>query len=187
MRRRQGFTILELLVGISLMTMVCLAVCGMFITGLRSSRRSASRVDLAQKNAQGLRWVIESVREAATISISADGKTLTYTLPTRSATADPLTGEREFVEPLQSDGVIRTFRVTNGKLTDGGSRVYVSRVSATDPEPSSSQYNQTYAPFTLTTIGSKRAISINLICSELVNGSTSFARSKSTVLLRNAK
>jgi type II secretory pathway pseudopilin PulG len=187
MKQTRGFTILETVVGLSLLVMTFLAVTGMFVSALRSYRRNSSRIDLAQKNAQGLRWVIESIREAATVSLSSDGKTLTYTSPQKSDSVDPLTGEREFIEPIESDGITKTFRVVSGKLTDGGSRVYVSRIANTDPDPASSQYNQVYAPFTLTTIGSKRAITVNLIATETVNGSVSYIRSKTTVMLRNAK
>jgi hypothetical protein len=58
-------------------------------------------------------------------------------------------------------------------------------VVLTDPDPESSQYNQAYAPFQLTTIGSRRALSINVITQDQVLGKPRYVRLKTTVILRN--
>jgi hypothetical protein len=187
MRHRRGATIVEMMTGLSILTMTFFAVVAMYVMGLKSFHGNSIRVDLSQKNAQGIRHVSKAIRQAATVSVSLDGKTLIYTLPRKRATAEPLTGELEYEEPITSDGLIRTFRVVNGQLLDQTGRVYVKKIAELDPEPGSSQYGKEYQPFTSTTIGSQRAVTINIITSENSGGRNHYMRSKSTVMLRNAK
>jgi hypothetical protein len=187
MRTKRGASIIEALLGVSILSLTLLSVMTMYVAGAKSFNGNSVKIELSQKNALGLRWVTKSIRQAATLSISTDGKTLTYSLPKKKADADLLTGERELVDPIESDGVTRTFSVVNGALTDGGTRVFLKNIATVDPDPASSQYNQTYAPFTLTTIGSKRAITINLITARVVGGKNTYVRTKTSVMLRNAK
>jgi hypothetical protein len=147
--------------------------------------RTNADVTVGQQNAQGLRRMTESLRESMSTSISSGGTMLNYTLPQRMTTADQDTGERELIIPLQSDGTARSFRVINGQLVDQTGRVLVRNIIDIDPDPTSSQFEQSYAPFSYTTIGATRAISINLITAQNVRGERRIARMKTTVLLRN--
>lgn len=185
MRKRRGLSLIELLIGMSLMLGAMLGFSALFTDGMRSMMRTNADVTVGQQNAQGLRRMSETLRESMSTTISSDGTLLTYTLPRRMTTTDLDTGERELVIPLQSDGTARSFRVTNGQLVDQTGKVLVRNIMATDPDPTSTQFNQTYAPFSYTTIGATRAISINLITSQNVRGERRFARMKTTVLLRN--
>jgi Tfp pilus assembly protein PilW len=188
MRRRRGFSIVEIMVGLTLLTMTLIGVVALFIGGFRSYYRTSAKVELAQKNAQGIRLVSDSLKSAMNVAVSADGKTITYNLPLKSVTPDPTTGEREFIDPLVSDGINRTFTVDiAGRLTDGTARTFVSKIASIDPDPASSTYNQTYQPFTLTAAGSIKTLTINLITSQRVGSTNHYARMKTTVLLRNAK
>jgi Tfp pilus assembly protein PilV len=188
MRRRRGFSTVEVMVGLTLLTMTLIAIVSLFITGFRSYYRTSAQVELAQENAQGMRVICERLSEAINVTVSADGRTLTYNLPMRTLTADPVTGEREYSDPLTSDGVNRTFTVNAaGKLTDGTARSFVNRITLIDPDPSSIGYKQVYKPFTLTTVGSTKALTINLITLQKVHGKDQFARMKTTLLLRNLK
>jgi hypothetical protein len=73
-----------------------------------------------------------------------------------------------------------------GKLKDDQSgRVLAENVVMKDPDPNSSQYDQAYPQFQLTTIGSRRALTINVITQSQVLGKPRYVRMKSTVILRN--
>lgn len=187
MRKRRGFTLTELLTSLGMMAFTLGAISSLFIFGLRSFQNTTTDTNLNQSNAQGMRRLTETLRSAMSITISNDGKTLSYTLPKLTAANDPQTGEKEFIIPLVSDGTNRTFTVnSSGNLIDSvGNRTLMKRIRATDPDPASSQYNQTYAPFSSTTIGSQRAITINLITAENVMGKLRYARFKTTVVLHN--
>jgi len=178
---------LEVVTGMSLLVLTMTAVVALLVSGMRSLDRTATSVDLSQSNAQGLRRVNDTLREAMTVTISTDGRTITYQLPKRMTTNDPITGEKEYVEPLVSDGVNRTFTVTTSGTLVGDGRTYVRRIALVDPDKDSSQYGQNYAPFAATTIGSTRAITINLITRQQKPSGDLFFRMKTTTLLRNAK
>lgn len=186
MNQRAGFTLFELLTAMVILSFTLFAILNLLIHGLRSFGKTTTDVNISQQNAQGMRRVIETIRAAVNVTISSDGKTLSYTLPLQSGSADPITGEKEYAIPIASDGVTRFFHITNGELRDQTGRVLVRSIATTDPEPTSSQYNQQYAPFQSTTIGSRRAITVNLITQEQVNGMQRWARMKSTVLIRNS-
>ena len=176
--------------GISVMMLVVLGSLSLLVAGIQCFDRTVSRTGLSSTNAQGIRRVSEAIRGAMTVSVSADGTQVTYTMPAISPTVDAITGEKELVDPLTSDGVNRSFRVdfTAGTLIDGTTgRVLVKNITRTDPDSKSSQYNQQYNPFQLTTIGSLRAVSINLITLERTQSGTRFVRLKNTASVRNAQ
>lgn len=188
MRTRRGFTLAELLATLVATTMALTGAFSLMLGGLKSLQRSQADVTVAQPNAQAMRRVADTLRSALSVTITNEGRTINYTLPLRSATADPVTGEREYVYPMVSDGVARSFIVANNRLTsqpDG--RILLRDVTTVDPRPDSSQFNQAYAPFQSTTIGSRRAITVTLIALQQVAGESKYARMKSTVLIQNSR
>lgn len=186
--KRRGMTLVELMAAMAIMGLTVAAMLSLFVFGTRTSRRTIADVNTAQTNSQALRRISETLREAATVSISNNGTVVTYQLPQRMNSNDPVTGERELIIPVVGDGVNRTFTVSNGTLTDSvNGRVLLRGIMATDPEPDSTQFNQTYPPFQLSTIGSRRAVTIQLITSERVGGQQRVARLKTTTLIRNSQ
>ena len=185
--RRAGFTLVELMTGMGILATTVLAIFTLLIAGLRSFAKTTMDTDISQQNALGMRRITETIRSSATLSISSDGTRVTYTLPQRAGFVDELTGEKEYVIPIASDGVTRYFQASGGKIVDQTGRVLVRSVALRDPEPTSSQYNQVYAPFQSTTIGSRRAVTVNLITEGQVNGAKRWSRMKSTVLIRNTQ
>ncbi|HRF59946.1 MAG TPA: prepilin-type N-terminal cleavage/methylation domain-containing protein [Fimbriimonadaceae bacterium] len=187
MRRRRGFTLSELIVGLGIMSFVMLGLVNLMMYGLKSFQKTTTDTDLAQKNAQGMRRLVETLRSAVSVTLSSDGTQITYNLPRMSTATDQLTGEREVQVPITSDGVNRVFVVSGGNLRDlSTNRTLVSNVATRDPDPTSTQYNQVYAPFQLTTIGSRRAVTVTLITQQSVLGKPRYVRFKTTVLIRNS-
>lgn len=185
--KKRGMSMAELMVGIGIMALTTFSATSMFLFGLRSMQRTTTDVNLNQTNAQGMRRVVETLRSAMSTSISNDGKTITYSLPKVASANDPDTGEREYVVPRVSDGTTRMFYVTtSGNLVESTSgKTLVKGIRLIDPDPNSSQYGQTVAPFSLVTLGSQKGITINLITSETVQGKLRYARMKTTVLCHN--
>lgn len=185
--KRRGLTLIELTVSLSMMVMALMGFQMLFAAGIRSTFRTNASTVVNQENAQGIRRVVSNLNEAMSATITEGGKKITYTIPKKSTLPDLVTGEQEFVIPVEPDGVTRYFQVVNGKLVDHSGRVIVRDIVLTDLEPTSSQYNQPYAPFQFTTIGGTRAISINFVTAQNVGTGRRYAKMKSTVLLRNAQ
>jgi Tfp pilus assembly protein PilW len=188
--RRRGFTLVELLAGVGVMSLVILGSLSLLISGLQSFRRTDADVRITQQNSQALRKISETLREAMSVTITNNGKTIMYSLPAKTAAVDAVTGERELVVPIQSDGVARGYAVDTvaGVVRElPSNRVIVRNVAPTDPEAGSAQFGQAYTPFQLTSIGSYRAVSINLITRDTVSSQTRWMRMKTTALVRNSQ
>jgi prepilin-type N-terminal cleavage/methylation domain-containing protein len=185
--RKRGFTLVELMSGMTIMSMVILGSLTLLITGIKSYKRTSADVDITNQNANTVRRLSETLRQAINVSITNSGKTISFNLPKIGA-VDPTTGEAELLNPVVSDGVARSYSVDfgSGKLTEQPSgRVLVKAISPTDPQVGSSQYNQAYTPFQLTTIGSYRAITINLITKQDIVADKRYSRMKTTTVVRN--
>ncbi len=185
--RVRGVTLIELLAAMSLMLLTLTGTVAMVIGGLRSFQRTSTGVDQSESNAQAMRRITETLRQAVSVAVSQDGKSVQFQLPELSETADPVTGERELLDPIQADGVQRSFLVVGTELIDGYTgRTLVRDVVATDPDPASSSYGQTYSPFELGTVGATRAITVTSMTRKVLSSGASLHwRLKSTVLLRN--
>lgn len=187
--KTRAFTLIELLTGMSVMSIVLLGTMTLLVTGMKSFHKTSADVDISNQNANALRKVSETLRQSMSATISNSGKTITFNLPKMGA-VDPVTGEKELLEPLVSDGITRSYVVdfsTKRLIEYPGGRAIVRDISATDPQEGSSQYNSAYTPFQLTSIGSYRAITINLITTQTVVKDKRFIRMKTTAVVRNAR
>lgn len=185
--RTRAFTMVELLVGMTILGALIIGTMTVFSESMRGFYNTKTDIDLASQNTLGMQRVAETLRGAYSMEIQDSGKKVVYYLPLKNVAVDPTTGEKEYAEPIQSDGVARSFTVANGQLKDDTSgRILAKKVVLSDPDPSSSQYNQNYAPFQLTTIGSRKALSINFITQDQVLGNKRYSRMKTTVIIRNS-
>ncbi len=157
----------------------------LFAAGIRTALKTNASTVLTQQNALGIRRITGTLNEALSATISNSNTRIDYVLPKRAAANDVVTGQREFIIPLETDGVARFFQVTSGRLVDESGRTIVRDIVTTDLDPNSSQFNQTYQPFQFTTIGGTRAVTINFVTAVTV-GNRRYVKMKSTVLLRNA-
>lgn len=190
MRKRHGFTLMETTISLTVLGFTLFGTMGLLIFALKSTDNTTADVKLSEPTSLALRRINDTIRRAYSVTISTDGKTLTYTLPKKMTTNDSVTGEKEFMEPLQSDGVNRVFKVQDGKLVDQtADRVLLGDILTKDPDPTSSQYDLTYKPFTLTTVGSRKAITMNFITQVKEPGSTHYrtSRMKTTVMVQNIR
>lgn len=187
--RRQGFTLIELLTGMTVMGFVIVGTMTLLVTGMKSFKRTSYDVDITNQNSQALRRMSETLRQAMNVTITNNGTVISFNLPKMGA-VDVVTGEKEVQDPLTSDGVARSYTVnfSAGTLVEQpGGRVLATSIAATDPQVGSTQYNQAYVPFQLTTFGSYRAVSINLITTQRLVNEVRNMRMKTTAVVRNAK
>jgi Tfp pilus assembly protein PilW len=185
---RRAFTLVELLTGMGVMALLVLGSLSLFAGSLRSLQRTTNDVTMTDQNARAVRKISENLRQAVSVTISNSGKTLTYSLPAMTASADPVTGEKEVVVPVTSDGLNRTYSVDFGAktLTDSNTgKVIVRNVWNVDTDSNSTLYNLAYAPFELTKVGTRQALTINLITRDNTSGQVRTTRMKTTILLRN--
>lgn len=188
MRKIRGSSLTEVVIGAGVMMLLTLGTMSLLVSGLRYTTRTSTDLTLAQKNAQGARWVSELSRGAMSATISESGTRIAFTLPAVSNATDNYTGEKELTVPPTSDGVARGFKVdfAAGTLKDTRTnRVLVKNITSIDPDPASSTYGQTYTPFIFSQVGAKKVIMIQLITKDTSAGSVRYQRMKNTVLLRN--
>jgi Tfp pilus assembly protein PilW len=185
---RRGMTLIELLTGMGLMSLLVLGSLTMLVGSLRSLQRTTNDTTMTDQNARAIRKIAENVRLAVSVTVSNNGKTLVYYLPTMTSTNDATTGEKEVVIPPVSDGVARGYTVDFGAGTVTDSRtgkVLVRNIYGYDTEPTSTQYNQAYQPFQVTSIDTNKALTINLVTRDATSGQARTVRMKSTTILPN--
>ncbi|MDI9638807.1 prepilin-type N-terminal cleavage/methylation domain-containing protein [Kamptonema cortianum] len=186
--KNRGFSLVEVMVSVSLFGLLGIGLLELFSGSLRFFAKTSSEVEIANENANAMRYVTAKLRPAMSIQIQNNGNKIVYWLPQLNTLPNPLTGEREISIPVTSDGVARSFTITNGRLIDDETGKVVARnISATDPDKLSTQYNKPYAPFQLTTIGSRRAVTVTLISKKKINNIERNTRMKDTVILRNGQ
>ena len=186
-RTRRGMTLIELMASLSLMVLLMVGTGAMMVGGLRSFQRTSASIDQSETNARTMRRITETLRQAVGVTVSTDGRSVQFQLPRLTVSADAITGERELLDPIQADGVARSYSVIGTELIDGSTgRVLVKDVILTDPDPASSGYGQSYRPFELGTVGSTKAVTVTTMTRKSITSGTTFWRLKSTVLLRNS-
>lgn len=188
MMKRRGSSLVEVVTGAGIMMLLTLGTMTLMVSGLRYVTRTSTDLTLAAKNAQGLRWVSELSRGAMSATISANGTQVNFVLPAMATTTDTFTGEKEVSIPITSDNVTRGFKVdfAAGTLKDlRTGRTLVKNITSVDPDPASTNYNQTYVPFSYSQVGARKVIVIQLITKDKSGGTTRYQRMKNSVLLRN--
>jgi hypothetical protein len=171
-----------------IMGFVIVGSLGLLTTGLKSFRRTTTDANLNSTNAQAVRKICENLKSAISISVSNGGKRIDYVLPKVSTVKDASTGEYEFMVPVQSDGVARSYVVdlTAGTVTDTASnQVILDHLAKTDPDKDSTQYGKAYTPFIVTTAGSVHAVTVNLVAIERLVNEDRYTRYKTTVIAHN--
>jgi len=187
--KRRGFTLVELMSGMAVLAFVLFGSISLLSTGLRSFSKTTTDVDITNQNANTMRRISETIRQAMNVNITDSGKTLNFELPALGP-YNSITGERELFEPIKSDGVLRKYYVDSTTKTlkeYPSNRVLIRNLSMTDLDSGSTQFNQTYPVFQLTSIGSYRAITIHLVTRKTNIDDLRFTRMKTTAVVRNVQ
>jgi len=179
---------MEIIVTIGILSLALFGSLGLIITGLGSFTRSTVDLGNDEPTSQTIRKITENIRQAISVSVTNSGNTLNYTLPKMSTSADPVTGEKEYVMPLVSDGVARSYTISGANLVEQPSgRTLLGGLTSRDPDHSSGQFNQTYAPCVSQAAGNRQAITITLISSAMADRRIRFSKQKTTVALQNIR
>ncbi|MCH8274326.1 MAG: prepilin-type N-terminal cleavage/methylation domain-containing protein [Armatimonadetes bacterium] len=189
--KRRGFTLTELLIGTVITAILILTALALLTSGLASFGKTDTRFDLSGTGALAMRRITEELRSAMVVNIATDGRSMTYELPVLAAGVDPVTGEREYVYPLEPDGVVRRLAVDDGTLWHqvglNEPRPLVKNLSDTDPQEGSAYYGQQYPVFAFASVGSTNGLVVTLISEKELIRTTEVSRMLSTVQLRNNK
>ena len=179
----------ETLVGVVLTGLLFMLSLSLFTMGMSSYRKTDARLEMSQKLSLSLRKVTQQLRSAVSVTISVDAKTATFQLPLLNNTPDATTGEREYVNPMQGDGINRRFYVsgTNMYYNDGvtGAKIIAKNISPTDTDPQSAYYNLAYPVFTFCSVGSTKGLTIMLISKRTLSQGSEAVRMSTSVYFRN--
>jgi len=188
-RNKRGFTLIEVMVGAALTALLFLISANLFQSAFRSFRKTDTRLDLSDRSAIAMRRIAQDLRSAATVTIAADGTSVSFQMPLLSSTNDTTTGEKEYIDPIQGDGTTRQYYTSGGnlyyKIGTGTPEKMAGYIASVDPEPSSSTYNQTYKTFAASSVASTSGLTIMLISRKTLSNSAEYVRMSTTIKLRN--
>ena len=187
---KKGFTLVEVMASMFVLGMIVLGSFALLTTGLAGFTRANTDAELSSTNARSMRHVVENLRNASSVTVSSSGLRVDYTLPLYTNSADAVTGEKEISVPVQSDGVARAYVVdfAKGTMTDTSTnKVVLTNISSVDLDPNSTLYKKAYSPFQLSSVGSVKALTVNLITTANVVSDKRFVRFKTTVIGHNTK
>lgn len=116
----RGSTLLETIVTTIISVMVLGASLSMYVMGAANWARGENAIDVESNSRQGVRRVVNELRQAYYVSIDANGMGLTYRRPS-------LDNQGNFALPLTWDGLDRRIYYSNGSLllNDGVNAPYV--------------------------------------------------------------
>ena len=176
--RKRGMTLVETVTaaGLSVLTLVGGVAC--FMSGMMSWTKGVGAMDSISKSQDSVRLMAQQLREAMTVTVSTDGKTCTYTLPSKDSSGS-------YVLPLTADSTTRSFQLSSdGILTQtvgSTTQTLTKNVLATDPST-----NSTYKVFNVNAGSVARQVVITLVTSKQgFRNNWTPSRSRESVYLRN--
>ena len=140
-KNKLGATLLELLTATVVSVFVLSGCVALLYAGTNSWAQGLGKVGAETDAQMAVRTISNRLAEAMSVSVAANGQSLTYELPQTD-------GNGNYVLPLAWDGVTRTAKLSGSQmiLSDGGSQVVIANgVILTDPL--SSGGTAVYKPF----------------------------------------
>lgn len=113
MRSQQGFTLLELVLGIAISSFILAATFFLLHNGLLTQKHNFTQERLFNEGRQTINAVANELRQATVTDVSADGKTLSYTThASRGAKAKRISldaaGQALYIDDLSQTPTVRT-------------------------------------------------------------------------------
>ena len=128
LRRRKGFTLVEVLVAAGISTLALFSATAVFITGMSSWAKGQGQIDAETNSQRAVRTIANELRQAMSVFPANDGMSLDYRLP-------QLDGNGDYVIPIVWDGIDRSIYYQNGEIKieeDGVARVICRNVETLD-------------------------------------------------------
>jgi hypothetical protein len=179
-RTRRAFSLVEVLLSSTLTVTVLMVAVGTFLTGMVGWARGQGRIDAEEGAQQGVRIVSQTVREAMSVTVDANGQGLTYQMPATDGTGN-------YTVPVVWDGITRRLFLSNGNLmvsANESSRILCKGVITTDPLTTNG--TGTYRIFTPGGGAVTRSISVMVVSQRSADGNKmATSRSRETIYLRN--
>lgn len=144
-RIRRGSSLIEVMVASGMTILIIGAAIATMLSGMRSWAQGESFIEAELDGHQAVKRISQEIREAVALSVSPDGRSISYQLPLR----DP---QGDFIVPAQSDGVNRIIYVSGNTRNRfdlfigpvANPRLISRNVILTDP---SGVGNPAYRPF----------------------------------------
>jgi hypothetical protein len=134
--KKRGGTILELMTAVCLSIVVLSTAVGILFTGTASWANGLGTQNSQNDAVMAVRTLSDILAPAMSVSVSADGSTVTYELPQTDANGN-------YTYPLAWDDVTRTISTAHNEviLSDGNNeRVLINSLIYTDPYNSNAAY-----------------------------------------------
>lgn len=171
LRSKAGFTLVEILIAMSIFALLSIGGLGILIQGINSWNRDYARGSVEADTGLAMRKITAALRPAINVTVDSNGQGISYNTPLLDASGN-------VVLPIQSDGTQRRiYRSENGTqlLMTGTNRPLLRSLA-----PASDSYNDIFA-----TLPSGKAVAVNLV-STASTGQEHFTISKTEVVdLRN--
>lgn len=172
-------TLMEAAVGVFVMAMVVFGSLLAMLATLQTWTRGQARIAAEVKTSQALRIVVGELREAMDVTIDANGKGITYRLPSRDANG-------AYIVPVTWDGVTRRiFANANNDLVvqdNTGTRTLLKGLVYQDPSRGTGTYNL----FTPGQGAMVRQVTVMLVTQNtFAYAQNAYGRFRETVALRN--
>lgn len=121
MRKNKGFTLIELIVALSIFGLIIPATMNIFLSGIEGQRKSYA-IQIAQEN---IRYALESMSKEIRMSRIKD----TSTINTLNITAYKSTGVEDVTYSLSSGKIMRNGQaITSSKMNVTSMKFYLSNV-----------------------------------------------------------
>jgi Tfp pilus assembly protein PilW len=178
LRRKRGTTLIEVVNSASISVLTLIGGVACFMSGMMSWTKGVGAMDSINASQNATKLICQQLREAMSVSITNNGNTATYTLPSKDESGS-------YLLPLASDGVNRQFNVGNDgilSLTTGTStRKIAANILSTDPATSAA-----YSVFTANGGVVTRRITVQVVTSKQgFRNNWTPSRSRESVYLRN--
>lgn len=171
-RSKAGFTLVEILIAMSIFALLSIGGLGILIQGINSWNRDFARASVETDTGLAMRKITAALRPAINVTVDSNGQGISYNAPL-------LDSNGNVVLPIQSDGTQRRiYRSADGSslYMTGTNRPLLSSLAA-----ASNSYNIFAA------LQSGKAVVVNLI-STASTGQEQFTSSKTEVVdLRNVQ
>lgn len=130
--KRRGVTLVEVVTGAAMTTLVLFGTTATMIAGMNSWARGQGKIDADSQSQKAMRIISMELRQAMSVTVDANGLGLTYRLPTQDVNGD-------YIIPVTWDNVVRRIEHYGGTIrivTAGSPRTICRNVILTDPNSS---------------------------------------------------
>lgn len=179
-RRQRGFTVVELVTGAGVLTLVLLMGVNIMAMAYRSVHQGMQNATIENDTQYSIRYIAHRLREAAAVTVDSDGLGISFYAPAKD-------GNGNYVTPLTPSSVEHRFYYSDGKIYERlGDRTPKAVVDyAMNSDPTTGQSGSSFRIFRASSSGVVRMITVLLVARRSTPSGYVTARVREAVYLRN--